>query len=101
MTEQIWIGVGLLGQALFASRFLVQWIVSERRKRSVVPPAFWYLSLAGGILTLTYAIYLLNPVFILGYAPGLFIYARNVWLIHRDDRMTPPSPGGDTTWPRR
>lgn len=90
MTEQIWTGVGLLGQALFASRFLVQWIVSERRQRSVVPPAFWYLSLAGGIVTLTYAIYLLNPVFILGYAPGLLIYARNVWLIHRDDRMTPP-----------
>jgi lipid-A-disaccharide synthase-like uncharacterized protein len=82
-TEQVWIGVGLLGQALFSARFVVQWIASERRKQSVVPREFWYLSLAGALITLSYAIYRLDPVFILGYAPGLFIYARNLYFIHR------------------
>ena len=82
-TEQLWIGVGLLGQALFSARFIVQWIASERRKQSVVPREFWYLSLAGAMITLTYAIYRRDPVFILGYAPGLFIYARNLYFIYK------------------
>ena len=82
-TEQVWLGVGFLGQALFSARFVVQWIASERRKQSVVPREFWYLSLAGALITLSYAIYRLDPVFILGYAPGLFIYARNLWFIHK------------------
>jgi lipid-A-disaccharide synthase-like uncharacterized protein len=82
-TEQAWVSVGLLGQALFSARFVVQWIASERRKQSVVPREFWYLSLAGALITLSYAIYRLDPVFILGYAPGLFIYARNLYFIHR------------------
>jgi lipid-A-disaccharide synthase-like uncharacterized protein len=82
-TEQVWVGVGLVGQALFSARFIVQWIASERRKQSVVPRQFWYLSLAGALITLSYAIYRLDPVFILGYAPGLFIYARNIYFIHR------------------
>jgi lipid-A-disaccharide synthase-like uncharacterized protein len=82
-TEQVWVSVGLLGQALFSARFVVQWIASERRKQSVVPREFWYLSLAGALITLSYAVYRLDPVFILGYAPGLFIYARNLYFIHR------------------
>ena len=82
-TEHVWVGVGLLGQALFSARFIVQWIASERRKASVVPREFWYLSLAGALVTLTYAIYRRDPVFILGYAPGLFIYARNLYFIHK------------------
>jgi lipid-A-disaccharide synthase-like uncharacterized protein len=82
-TEQLWVGVGLLGQALFSARFVVQWIASERRKQSVVPREFWYLSLAGALITLSYAIYRLDPVFILGYLPGLFIYARNLYFIHK------------------
>ena len=82
-TEQVWVSVGLLGQALFSARFVVQWIASERRKQSVVPREFWYLSLAGALITLSYAIYRLDPVFILGYAPGLFIYARNLYFIHK------------------
>jgi lipid-A-disaccharide synthase-like uncharacterized protein len=82
-TEQIWVGVGLLGQGLFSARFIVQWVASERRKQSVVPREFWYLSLAGALITLSYAIYRLDPVFILGYAPGLFIYARNLYFIHK------------------
>lgn len=82
-TEQAWVSVGLLGQALFSARFVVQWIASERRKQSVVPREFWYLSLAGALITLSYAIYRLDPVFVLGYAPGLFIYARNLYFIHK------------------
>ena len=82
-TEQVWLSIGLLGQALFSARFLVQWIASERRKQSVVPREFWYLSLASALITLSYAIYRLDPVFILGYAPGLFIYARNLYFIHK------------------
>jgi lipid-A-disaccharide synthase-like uncharacterized protein len=90
-TEQVWVGVGLLGQVLFSARFLVQWIVSERRGQSVVPRQFWYLSLGGALITLTYAIHRRDPVFILGYAPGLFIYARNIYFIHR--RSSAPAHG--------
>ena len=82
-TEQVWVGVGLFGQALFSARFIVQWIASERHKQSVVPREFWYLSLAGALVTLSYAIYRLDPVFILGYLPGLFVYARNLYFIHK------------------
>ncbi|MCI2394928.1 lipid-A-disaccharide synthase N-terminal domain-containing protein [Aliiroseovarius sediminis] len=79
----IWIGIGFLGQALFTSRFLVQWIVSERRGESVIPLAFWWFSLAGGLTLLSYAIWRQDPVFILGQATGLFVYARNLILIRR------------------
>lgn len=82
-TEQVWVGVGLLGQGLFSARFIVQWIASERRKQSVVPREFWYLSLGGAVITLSYAVYRLDPVFILGYLPGLFVYARNLYFIHK------------------
>jgi lipid-A-disaccharide synthase-like uncharacterized protein len=76
-----WIGLGLVGQALFSARFLVQWIASERRRRSHIPIAFWYLSIAGGLTLLTYALYRADPVFILGQSTGVFIYARNLYLI--------------------
>ena len=82
-TDHLWLGIGLLGQALFSARFLVQWIASERRKRSVVPLAFWYFSIGGGLTLLGYAIYRRDPVFILGQGAGLFVYARNLWLIYR------------------
>ena len=80
-TEQIWIGVGLLGQAMFSARMLLQWIASERRRRSVVPRAFWYFSIAGGLILLFYAIHRRDPVFIAGQGAGLFVYARNVYFI--------------------
>ena len=79
-----WIMVGLTGQLLFTGRFLVQWVRSEREKRSVIPVAFWYLSLAGGIVLFTYAGWRRDPVFILGQSMGLVIYARNLWLIHTE-----------------
>ena len=83
--ELTWIGVGLAGQVCFFSRFLVQWIASERRGRSVVPRAFWYLSIAGGLTLLTYSIWRRDPVFILGQSVGLFVYLRNLVLLRRED----------------
>ncbi len=83
----IWLAIGFLGQALFASRFLVQWITSERQKRSVIPHAFWYLSILGGATLLVYAIYRADPVFIVGQVGGLFIYSRNLRLIARERRL--------------
>ena len=79
---KLWIGIGFAGQFLFFSRFLVQWIASEKAKRSVVPVAFWYFSMVGGITLLFYSIHRRDPVFIAGQAAGLLIYARNLWLIH-------------------
>lgn len=80
--EFSWVMVGLLGQLMFTMRFLVQWLASERERRSVVPVAFWYFSLAGGLVLFTYALWRRDPVFIIGQGTGLFIYARNLWLIH-------------------
>ena len=86
--EQLWLAVGLIGQAFFSARFLVQWIASERRGKSVVPRAFWYFSIGGGLTLLCYAIWRRDPVFILGQGTGLFIYARNIYLIWRERRRT-------------
>lgn len=83
--------LGLLGQALFFSRFLVQWIASEKRGRSVVPLSFWHLSIGGGGLLLVYALWRQDPVIVLGQAVGLFVYVRNLMLIHRR-RAVVPSP---------
>lgn len=79
--ETIWLGVGFLGQALFSARFIVQWLKSEKEKKSVFPVAFWYFSIAGGITLLAYAIYKQDPVFIVGQLTGLFIYLRNLYFI--------------------
>lgn len=76
--------LGFIAQGLFASRFLVQWIASERAKRSVVPISFWFLSVSGGALLLLYAVLRKDPVFILGQASGLIIYSRNLYLIYRE-----------------
>ncbi len=84
MNVTLWTAVGLVGQALFTSRFFVQWVVSERRRRSVVPRAFWYLSIAGSLVLLAYAIHRRDPVFILGQSAGIFIYVRNLILPSSD-----------------
>lgn len=81
-----WVIIGLGGQLLFTARFLVQWLASERAGRSVVPLAFWYFSIGGGIILLAYALYRKDPVFILGQSMGLFIYLRNLWLIRAERR---------------
>lgn len=85
-TDHIWLAVGLLGQLLFASRFVIQWYKSEIVGRSVIPVSFWYCSVGGGVVLLAYAIYKMDPVFITGQGMGLFVYARNLYLIHRERR---------------
>lgn len=94
LPEWLVLGVGFLGQALFSARFLVQWIASERSRKSVVPILFWYFSLGGGLTLFLYAAYREDPVFMLGQGFGLFVYARNLWLIRREkkaaERLSPP-----------
>jgi len=81
--ERIWIAVGLVAQGLFMGRFLVQWVISERKGESTIPVAFWYLSIAGGILLFAYACWRRDPVFILGQSTGLIVYTRNLVLLKR------------------
>lgn len=78
-----WVVLGLAGQALFAGRMVVQWLVSERSKRSVVPTAFWWMSLGGATILLTYFIWRRDIVGVLGQSMGWLIYGRNLWLIYR------------------
>ncbi len=82
-TEQMWVGIGVVGQAFFGMRILLQWIATERQQRSVVPLSFWLFSVAGAITLLSYAIYRLDPVFIIAEVMGLLIYARNLCFIRR------------------
>lgn len=91
-TELVWLGIGLVAQLMFSMRFILQWIASERAKRSVMPEVFWYFSVAGGVLLFAYAIYRLDPVFMLGQGMGLFIYARNIQLIW-NQKKTGNAPG--------
>jgi len=96
VSEKAWLGVGFLAQLMFSMRFIVQWIASERARRSIVPETFWYFSLFGGALLLAYAIYRLDPVFMLGQAMGLVIYARNIYFIRshkREALSATASPG--------
>jgi len=82
-----WLILGFVGQALFSMRFLIQWVYSEKNKRSMIPTAFWYFSLAGGLTLLSYAILREDPVFIVGQGAGLFIYMRNLMLIRKEIEM--------------
>ena len=83
-TLTVWIAVGFAGQLLFSARFIVQWVLSERKGRSYIPMAFWYFSIGGGMTLLAYAIHRQDPVFIAGQAFGLIIYLRNLTLIARE-----------------
>ncbi len=85
--DNLWLGIGFFGQLMFSMRFIVQWIKSEHQKKSVVPVAFWYYSLVGGIILLAYAIHRLDPVFILGQGLGLLIYARNLYFIRNEKKQ--------------
>jgi len=84
--ETVWLAVGFGGQCIFGTRFLVQWICSERAGRSVVPTVFWYISILGGLTLLAYALWRRDPVFIVGQAFGLFVYLRNLILLRRNAR---------------
>tara|TARA_Y100001970_G_C14169679_1_gene823410 strand:- start:668 stop:958 length:291 start_codon:yes stop_codon:yes gene_type:complete len=79
--------VGFVGQALFASRFIFQWIYSEKKGESYIPIIFWYLSIFGGIGLLTYAIFRKDPVIIVGQSFGIFIYLRNLILIYKKKKI--------------
>ncbi len=81
--NRVWLGIGFAGQIVFSLRFLVQWIASERRRESVIPIAFWYISLVGTTLLFAYATYRKDPVFMLGQAFGFVVYIRNLMLINR------------------
>lgn len=86
MRDTLWVMVGLFGQLMFTMRFIVQWLASERAGASVVPVAFWYFSLVGGLIVLVYGVQKWEPVLILGQLPGTIIYARNLMLIHKARR---------------
>jgi len=78
-----WVLIGFLGQGMFTMRFIVQWIASEKRKESVIPVAFWYFSLGGGLILLAYAIRRMDPVFIAAYLLNPIIYSRNLYFIYK------------------
>jgi len=80
-----WVIIGFIGQIMFTLRFIVQWLASERAKKSVIPTSFWYFSIAGSLILLTYAIHRSDPVFIAGQSAGSFIYLRNLILISRSE----------------
>ena len=84
-----WVLLGYAGQTLFAMRFIVQWVASERVGRSVFPMAFWFFSLGGGVLLFAYALYIRDPVFIIGQGLGLFVYLRNLYFVVRERRTMP------------
>ena len=98
-SENIWMAVGFAGQVVFGGRFVVQWIASERRKRSVIPVVFWYLSMLGTIILLTYSIYRRDPVFIAGYSLNFIIYVRNLYFVHRERAAITASAGPATVDP--
>ncbi len=95
MSATLWIAIGFLGQALFSARFLVQWIASEMRRASVVPLAFWWFSLAGGVTLFAYALWREDPVFIAGQGFGLLVYARNLILIRKSGKAAAEAELGD------
>ena len=80
--EVFFLSIGFIGQGVFASRFVVQWLYSEKKGESAVPVVFWYLSIIGGLGLLTYAIFRKDPVIIVGQLFGILIYSRNLYLIH-------------------
>ena len=87
-----WVILGFCAQALFTMRFVVQWIASERARKSVIPVAFWFFSIGGGVLLLIYALHRRDPVFIAGQAFGLVIYVRNLYFIISNGRQASSLP---------
>ena len=85
--ETLWLIIGFAGQAVFTGRFVLQWLYSEFKRRSVIPVGFWYLSMLGSTLLLTYAIYRQDPVFIIGQSFGFLVYLRNLQLIARNQEQ--------------
>ena len=94
MTTNQWLIIGFVGQALFGARFIIQWVVSEKKGESTIPLAFWYCSIGGAMVLLSYAIYKQDPVFIVGQSLGSIVYVRNLILIDRK-RKSLASVGAD------
>ncbi len=94
--EKVWMGVGFLGQGIFTARFLVQWVASEKECDSVVPVAFWWISLFGGLTLLAYTVHKRDPPLALGQAMGLVVYVRNLMLVGKAGRRAEPAQGGAT-----
>ncbi len=92
-----WVGLGFLGQVLFTGRMVIQWLVSEKQKKSVVPPVFWWMSLGGATMLMAYFLWRRDPIGLLGQAFGWFIYIRNLWMIYRPASESPAviAPPGD------
>ncbi|HBF30692.1 lipid-A-disaccharide synthase N-terminal domain-containing protein [Rhizobium sp.] len=89
----LWLVLGLVAQLLFSLRFIIQWLVSEKQKRSVIPSAFWWFSVFGGILLLAYGIHRGEPIIILGQAMGIVVYIRNLMLVYQGEKTElPPKP---------
>ena len=96
--EAIWMGVGFAGQLIFTARFVVQWAASEKKRESVVPVAFWWISLFGGLTLFTYALHKSDPPFILGQGMGLFVYVRNLMLVSKARRKAAKREARATAW---
>jgi len=79
--------LGFIGQTVFFSRFLIQWVVSEIKGESIIPMVFWYLSITGSVILLIYALYRKDPVFIAGQSVGFIVYIRNIFLVKRKKRI--------------
>lgn len=86
-----WVALGIVAQLMFTMRFAIQWFASERAGHSIIPVAFWYFSIGGGLLLLFYALVRRDPVFIAGQAFGVFVYVRNLYWVLRDRRLAPPT----------
>src|SRR5271154_3705654 len=82
-----WVILGFVAQGFFTMRFVVQWIASERARKSVIPVAFWFFSIGGGLLLFVYSLYIRDPVFILGQGLGLFVYLRNLYFVYHERRV--------------
>lgn len=95
--DMLWLAVGFAGQALFSMRFLIQWLSSEKHRRSVIPVAFWHFSIVGGATLLAYAIHRADPVFIVGQASGLFIYSRNLYFVLKERKTQQEAHQANTT----
>ena len=89
--DRAWLGIGMFGQLMFTGRWFVQWVASERARRSIVPATFWYFSFFGGLLVLAYGFYCADPVIIIGQF-GVFIYARNIYFLLRSNAETKGDP---------
>ncbi len=86
VNDPVWATVALVGQMIFGGRFILQWLVSEYKKKSHIPTAFWFMSLAGSMILLTYSVHIKNPVFMLAFSLNTFIYLRNIHLIYKHAR---------------